>query len=235
MVQAQPSTSPPGPEPAPPDVAPVAAASPKVPHQRGHSPAATLVLPYVAAPVARRTRPLRAWMLTVPVDLLAYLTPLLWNQAYWKGVIVAGLVTVGAFALGGLYAGRRHVSLLDELPTLSQRLLASAAVVAIIAAERHDSVTYVGGFLRIVAISAGLVLAGRALTRAAIIVARRRRWVEHSAIVLGGGQVATELARLLRRYPQYGLRFAGFVGADPAELEQSASMPLLGGLDDLAE
>ena len=220
----------PGPEAARPEGPP-----PAVPRQHGRSPAATLVLPYVAAPVARRTRALRTWMMTVPVDLLCFLTPLLWDQAYWKGVIVAGLVTVGAFALGGMYAGRRHISFLDELPTLCVRLLASAAVVAIIAAERHGSVEYVGGFLRDVAMSAGLVLAGRALTRAVIIVARRRRWVEHSTIVLGGGQVATELARLLRRYPQYGLHFAGFVDADPAAHEQSESMPLLGGLDDLEE
>jgi hypothetical protein len=90
-----------------------------------------------------------------------------------------------------------------------------AAVVAIIAAERHDSVSYVGGFLQIVAVSAGLVLLGRATTCTVILLARRRRWVKRSAVVLGGGPVAVELARLLRRYPQYGLHFAGFIDATP--------------------
>jgi exopolysaccharide biosynthesis polyprenyl glycosylphosphotransferase len=209
--------------------------TPQVPRQRGHSPASTLVLPYVGSPSAQRTRPLRAWMLTMPIDLVAFIAPLAWDQSYWKGVIAAALVTVGAFALGGLYSGRRHLSFLDELPTLGVRLLASASVVAIIAAERHDSVSYVSGYLRVVAMSAGLVIVGRALTRAVIIVARRRRWVEHSAIVLGGGPIATELARLLRRYPQYGLHFAGFVDIDSAAHEHSESMPLLGNLDDLPE
>ncbi|WP_306215118.1 sugar transferase [Actinoplanes sp. RD1] len=159
-------------------------------------------------------------MLTLPVDVAAFVLPLAWNRDYWKGLIAAALVTVAVFALGGLYAGRRHVSFLDELPLLCVRLLAAAAVVAIIAAERHDSVEYVVGFLRLIAVSAVFVLIGRALTRTAVVVARRRRWVEHSAVVVGSGPVAAELARLLRRYPQYGLHFAGFVADSLDELPE---------------
>lgn len=203
-----------------------------VPRQRA---ASTAVLPYVASLPARRTRALRAWMLTLPVDLGAFLLPLAWNRDHWKGVIAAALVTVAAFAMGGLYAGRRHVSFLDELPQLCVRLLAAAAVVAIIAAERHDSVEYVAGFMRVVAVCAGLVLAGRVLTRTAVVVARRRRWVEHSAIIVGGGPVATELARLLRRYPEYGLHFAGFVDVASTAHERGESRPLIGHLDELEE
>ena len=40
------------------------------------------------------------------------------------------------------------------------------------------------------AVSAGLVLVGRAFTRWAIVLARRRRWVEHGALIVGGGPVA---------------------------------------------
>lgn len=195
----------------------------------------TVVLPYVGSPTAHRTRALRAWMLVVPIDLFAFLIPLAWNQTYWKGLIVAAVVTVAAFAIGGLYSSRRHISFLDELPSLCVRLLAAAAIVAIIAAERHDSVAYVGAFLRVVAMSSLAVLVGRAISRRTIIVARRKRWVEHSAIVLGGGPVATELARLLRRYPQYGLRFAGFIDVQSTAHDRKESMPLIGGLDDLEE
>jgi exopolysaccharide biosynthesis polyprenyl glycosylphosphotransferase len=150
-------------------------------------------------------------------------------------MIFAATLTVAIFAAGGLYRGRRHLSFLDELPSLCGRQLASAAVVAIIAAVRHDSVDYVGGFLKVVAVSAVLVLVGRALTRTAVIVARRRRWVEHSAIILGGGPVAVELARLLRRYPQYGLRFTGFVDVRSTAHTSAESLPLIGRLDDLEE
>jgi exopolysaccharide biosynthesis polyprenyl glycosylphosphotransferase len=187
------------------------------------------------APLAARTRALRAWMLAVPTDLFAFLLPLFWNREYWTGVLVAAVVMVAAFGLGGLYTGRRHVSFLDEVPSLCVRLLASAAVVAIIAALRHDSVAYVDGFLRVVAVSAVAVLIGRALTRTAVLVARRRRWVEHVAVVVGGGPVASELGRLLRRYPQYGLRFAGFVDVAAGGPDRDERSPLLGVLDELQD
>src|SRR5439155_12745118 len=115
---------------------------------------------------------------------------------YWQGTIFTAALTPAIFAAGGLYRERRHVSLLDELPSLCGRLLASAAVVAIVAAYRHDSVGYVGGFLRTIAVSAGLVIVGRAATCKLVVAARRRRWVERGAIVIGGGPVATDLARL---------------------------------------
>ena len=191
--------------------------------------------PYVGPTAARRTRRLRAWMLSAPVDALAYLTPLLWNQAYWKGIVFAAGTTVVFFITGGLYRARRHLSFLDELPSLCGRLLASAAVVAIVAAQRHSSVPYVGGVLEVVAISVLLVLGGRAATRMIIIVARRQRWVERNAIVLGGGPVAIELARLLRRYPQYGLRFAGFVDVESTPHPHDESKPLIGHLDQIEE
>ncbi|GAA2188532.1 sugar transferase [Micromonospora lupini] len=170
-------------------------------------------------------------MLTAPIDVVALLVPLLLSQDYWRGTLANAALTVAIFASGGLYRARRHVGILDELPSICGRLLASAAVVAIIAAERHDSVHYVGGFMRGVALSAGLVIVGRAFSRAFTIVARKRRWVEHNTIIIGSGPVGLELARLLRRYPQYGLRFVGCV--DVALGEGVGSVPLIGTLDDL--
>ncbi|MET8250655.1 sugar transferase [Micromonospora sp. NPDC005197] len=170
-------------------------------------------------------------MLTAPIDVAALLVPLLLSQNYWRGTLANAALAVAIFASGGLYRARRHVGILDELPSICGRLLASAAVVAIIAAERHDSVHYVGGFMRGVALSASLVIVGRAFSRAFTIVARKRRWVEHNTIIIGSGPVGLELARLLRRYPQYGLRFVGCV--DVALGEGVGSVPLIGTLDDL--
>ncbi|MFY1619624.1 sugar transferase [Micromonospora sp. WMMD736] len=191
----------------------------------------TAVLPYAGSRTSKRTRWLRAWMLTAPIDAVALLVPLLLSQNYWRGTLSNAALTVAIFASGGLYRARRHVGILDELPSICGRLLASAAVVAIIAAERHDSVHYVGGFMRGVALSAGLVIVGRAFSRAFTIVARKRRWVEHNTIIIGSGPVGLELARLLRRYPQYGLRFVGCV--DVAPNEGVGSVPLIGTLNDL--
>ncbi|MEJ3745057.1 sugar transferase [Actinomycetes bacterium KLBMP 9797] len=201
----------------------------------------TAVLPYAGSSTSGRTRGLRAWMITAPVDVAALLAPLLVTDRYWRGTLTAAGLTVVVFAVGGLYNARRHLSILDELPSLCGRLFASAAIVSIVAAMRHDSVGYGAGFMRGVALSAGLVIVGRAITRTMVVVARKRRWVEHNAVIIGSGPIAIELARLLRRYPRYGLRFAGCVDA-PAGAKghaengaEVAPPPMLGALDDLED
>ena len=186
------------------------------------------VQPATVSHVSRRTRRLRAWMVTAPTDAAALLTPLLLSDRFWKGTLFTAGLTMVIFAAGGLYHARRHVSILDELPSLCGRLLASAAVVSIIAAMRHDSVAYMASFSRGVALSAGLVIVGRAVSRTTTLIARRQRWVEHNAVIIGSGPVAVDLARLLDRYPQYGLRFAGYVDGGSRQ-----DLPLLGRLEDL--
>ncbi|MFI5485532.1 sugar transferase [Micromonospora echinaurantiaca] len=170
-------------------------------------------------------------MMTLPIDVAALVAPLVLSQNYWRGTLANAVLTVAIFAAGGLYRARRHVSILDELPSLCGRLLASAAVVAIIAAERHSSVEYVGGFMRGVALSAVLVILGRTVSRSLTKLVRKRRWVEHNAIIIGSGPIGLELARLLRRYPQYGLRFVGCV--DVPSRQGTGVLPMSGTLDDL--
>src|SRR5262249_6538869 len=89
------------------------------------------------------------------------------------------------------------------------------------------------GFLRQAAVSSVAVLCGRIVSYQAVVVARRRRWLEQSAVIVGRGTVARELAQLLPRYPQYGLSFAGFVDVLGARAEQPESLPLVGYLDEL--
>ncbi len=172
-------------------------------------------------------------MLVVPVDLLAFLTPLAWSLENWKAIGVAAGLSIALFNAGGLYRARRHLSFLDALPSLFGRMLVAAAVVGIIVAERHDSVPHLGDFLRQLAVSLLAVVLGRAVTYQVIVVARRRRWVGHSTVVVGGGPVALELGRLIRRYPQYGLRLLGFVDADPGAHRDPDSGPFVAKLDDL--
>jgi exopolysaccharide biosynthesis polyprenyl glycosylphosphotransferase len=213
-----------------PAVAPVIPAPRARDHAVDHP---TVVLPYVGSVTGRRTRRLRAWMLTLPLDLLGFVAPLAWSQAHWRGIGVAAALTVALFASGGLYEARRHISFLDVLPSLCGRMLVATAVVGIFVAERHESVDYLAGFLREVAVSSLAVLVGRLLSGRAVLTARRRRWVEHMAIVVGGGPVATELARLLRRYPQYGLRFVGFVDVADGSRDRPDSLPVIGDVDKL--
>ncbi len=59
--------------------------------------------------------------------------------------------------------------------------------------------------------------------------------MEHGALIVGNGPVAVELARLLRRYPQYGLRFAGFIEDEGAHDDRAEIAPWVGRTDDLDE
>jgi exopolysaccharide biosynthesis polyprenyl glycosylphosphotransferase len=193
---------------------------------------ATVVLPRAASATSRHRRRLRAWMLTAPVDAVALLAPFLLGTVYWRGILTSSVVTMVLFAAGGLYRPRRHIAILDELPSLCGRLLAGAGTVGIIAGVRHDSVGYGVGFMKDVAVAAVAVIAGRALSHRALLVARTRRWVEHNAIVIGAGPIGTDVGRLLHRYPRYGLRFAGYVDAAS---RRTGPVPLVGTLDELAD
>jgi exopolysaccharide biosynthesis polyprenyl glycosylphosphotransferase len=178
----------------------------------GHRPVVpTAVIPRAGSKVARAMRPARAWMLALPLDFAGAAAPALWTLNFWRGIVSMAAVTVVLFAFGGFYRGRRHMSFLDELPGLVGRLLVAAGAVAVISAQRHDQYPNVGDFMHVVLFSAGFVLLGRLISRSVVLAARRRQWASHGALVVGHGPVSNEIARILQRYPQYGLRFAGFV------------------------
>jgi exopolysaccharide biosynthesis polyprenyl glycosylphosphotransferase len=172
-------------------------------------------------------------MVALPLDAMSMLLPLLWMDDHWKGMIFTAGLTVGILSAGGLYRSRRHVSFLDELPAVLGRLLASAAVVAVIFSIRHDPASYLGEFMRSVAVAGALLLVSRATSRWLTNLARRRRWVEGGAVIIGGGPVAAELARLLQCYPRYGLRVVGFLDDGSTHHHTRDLMPWLGPVDDL--
>jgi len=152
---------------------------------------------------------------------------------HWRGTIFTAVLTVGILITGGLYRSRRHLSFLDELPAVLGRVLAAAAIVAVIFSLRHETVSYLGEFMRTVAVAGGFLLVSRIVSRWVVNVARRRRWVEHGAVIVGGGPVAAELARLLRRYPQYGLRVAGFIDDEVDQHRDEDLLPWFGTVEDL--
>jgi len=172
-------------------------------------------------------------MLALPLDVVSMLLPVLWMDDHWKGTIFTAALTVAILGAGGLYRSRRHLSFLDELPAVLGRVLTSAAIVAVIFSMRHNPATYLGEFMRTVAVAGAFLLVSRATTRWLINMARGRRWVEHAAVIVGGGPVAAELARLLRHYPRYGLRVAGFVDDESTQHRTRDLMPWMGTVEDL--
>ena len=180
---------------------------------------------------ARRRLPgqLCAWMLVLPIDGAALLAPALLASRYRLAMV--GLATVGLALLTGgqRYRARLHISVLDELPTIIARLLATVALVA-------GVVLLVGGdttaFLPLAFLGAGLVLLGRTITTHAIRLARTRGLVARPTVFVGGAGLTGHLAEMLLEQPKYGLRPIGFVD-DHGCPEAEKVIPRLADLEQL--
>jgi exopolysaccharide biosynthesis polyprenyl glycosylphosphotransferase len=78
-----------------------------------------------------------------------------------------------------------------------------------------------------------LVSAGRVGART---IVRRLPVYVQNGVVVGAGHVGQLLARKIQQHPEYGIRLVGFVDENPrARRVDIGELPLLGGLDDLAE
>lgn len=184
---------------------------------------------------AARPRSGKAWLLTLVVDTVSLLLPALWVTQYRHAVAVMAILSVLLFAEGELYRPRLHLSLLDELPALLGRMLVAAAVVACVTALRHNPEAAEEGLLRGSLVAMGLALAGRMFTCFVIRTVRRRRRHGYRTIIVGGGPVAANLARLLRQHRQYGLDVVGFVDDDGPDVPAGGCARWLGGLDRIEE
>jgi Undecaprenyl-phosphate glucose phosphotransferase len=81
------------------------------------------------------------------------------------------------------------------------------------------------------AFSIAAVSFSRAVFREGLRVARRRGYNRRYAIIVGGGEPAAEVLRVLRRRPDTGIQVLGLLG-DKRELP-AGSVPWLGGLEDV--
>jgi exopolysaccharide biosynthesis polyprenyl glycosylphosphotransferase len=168
------------------------------------------------------------------VDLLALAPVALLFRSYFRGLIVMSILVLALFAAGGLYRPRLHLSLLDDLPRLLGRLLIATALISTIIAIRHDRIA-IDGFLRASAALIAMSLLGRALTTWTIRAVRRRGGVTHRTVLVGGGPLAADVARVLARHPQYGLRVVGYVDAVARNCPADVVLPCLGDLSNLRD
>jgi exopolysaccharide biosynthesis polyprenyl glycosylphosphotransferase len=143
-----------------------------------------------------------------------------------------GWVTIAiAFALLRLHGGhgrRLNPSVSDELPLLAAAVC--AAGIAGAAAGGFGDET--GRVVQSAAIAAGLVVVGRSLAYDLVRRLRRRGIGLRGAIILGGGDVAAEIADALVHSADYGLRPVGFVDERNG---RDLPLPFLGSFEQLAE
>lgn len=192
------------------------------------------VKPAVAARSSRFARPftsVRAWMVVPIVDFGLMLAPLAWRPPQVNAVLTMAVLAMLLLSGGGRYAARLHLSILDELPTLTTRLLTSVAAVSAIILYLHAK-SQVLIFLETALQAVALVIVGRIVVTRLIAIGRKVGIAQHRTILVGGGPVAAELARTLVQHREYGLDVDGYVD-DADECAAEEVVPRLGRLSDL--
>ena len=189
------------------------------------------------APVARERSGvrflsrIRAWMVVPVVDFILMVAPLAWRPPQPLATVTMAVLATLLLAEGGRYGAPLHLSVLDEFPNIVARLLtAVAAVSTVILYLHHKSAVLV--FFETACQAVLLVIVGRVITTRLIAIGRRSGITKHNTILIGGGPVATELARILAEHREYGLKLDGFVD-DGDECPVEDYLPRLGRLADV--
>ena len=170
-------------------------------------------------------------MLVPLVDFALIVTPLAWRPHQIQAVVLMAALATILLTGGGRYRARLHLSVLDDLPTILARLLTAVAAVSSVIVYLHQREAVIT-FLETACQAMALVLVGRVITTRVIALARRRGIATYHTVLIGGGPLAAELAKILDEHPVYGLKVDGFV--DDGDLFPAKEyVPRLGRLADL--
>jgi exopolysaccharide biosynthesis polyprenyl glycosylphosphotransferase len=170
-------------------------------------------------------------MLVPLVDFVLIMLPLLWRPHQVHAVVAMAVLGTLFLTGGGRYRARLHLSVLDELPTILTRMLTATAAVAAVILYLHQREAVIT-FLETACQAIALLVVGRVITTRLIGFARRRGIAQYHTILIGGGPMAAELAKILEQHPVYGLKVDGFVD-DGEHFPAEDHLPRLGRLSDL--
>lgn len=173
----------------------------------------------------------RGWMVVPAVDFALMMVPLAWRPPQPLSVLTLAVIATLLLTGGGRYVSRLHLSVLDELPSIVGRLLIAVAAVSAVVLHLHQK-AQVLVFLETACQAVLLVVVGRVFTTRLIAVGRRCGIAQHATVLIGGGPVAAELARILAEHRDYGLALKGFVD-DRGDCPAEKFLPRLGTLADL--
>ncbi|MFV1362625.1 sugar transferase [Mycolicibacterium elephantis] len=155
----------------------------------------------------------RAWMVVPVIDFALLMAPLAWRPPQPNSMLTFAILATVLLTGGGRYVARLHLSVLDELPFIVTRLLTAIAAVSAIILFLHQKLQ-VSIFVETALQASILVIFGRVITTRLIAAGRRSGISTQRTILIGGGPVAAELARILAQHREYGLELVGFVDND---------------------
>jgi lipopolysaccharide/colanic/teichoic acid biosynthesis glycosyltransferase len=126
-------------------------------------------------------------------------------------------------------AGTERLRICMRLSDQAGRILAAALAPAVLLLPWLSA----GHAWRMAAWSAGCLLVARSLAYSCVRSARGSGLLTEPAVVVGAGETAELVARLVREHPELGLRLGGSV-APPAQSANELSLPVLGTTADLS-
>jgi len=147
------------------------------------------------------------------------------RSLYWSaGALAAGVL--GVCALRGQYAWRTTMSVGKDFSTLLVGVTVPLMTIAVLQGFGRQTRPVV-----VLAVaSLCLLLVGRTCAYVGIRRARTRGFFVQRVLVVGAGQVAERLTRILQVHSDFGLQPIGFLDDGPAG---SLGLPVLGGIGDL--
>jgi exopolysaccharide biosynthesis polyprenyl glycosylphosphotransferase len=145
-----------------------------------------------------------------------------WTLPAW--VYAGG--ALASLAVSGAYRPKISLQLLNELPTLFQRLAIPAVLLAPLALAGLERAVYVQVLVTVASLGLARVLAYAAIRRA-----RKHGLLTETTVIVGAGGVAVALARLMTEHPEHGLRPIGFMDNLPEE--NLLPLPCLGPVEEL--
>ncbi|MGY1769942.1 sugar transferase [Blastococcus sp. SYSU D00813] len=177
--------------------------------------------------------------LLVASDTAAATVGVLVHNDAWRLMAFFGAALLALLWIGGLHRPRLTLSVLDDAPRLTGRWL-TACGVAVLADMAWSGVPAAGylldwGFAGAVCLVGALLLVLRALAYGAVRELRHRGRPRRRTLVVGAGEVGSQVARALQEHPDLGLTPIGFLDADPRMTGGRSGLPVLGGPWVLAE
>lgn len=186
-------------------------------------------------PASRRRLPRhgRSMALLVLTDIVATMTAALLMGTDVTWAMAAAGVTVLVVGEGSLYRARLRWSILDDLPALVARIMASIALVTIGVVLSLGPYQDFSRTAITAAVITGAIVAARGGAYAVIRHARRTGLIRHRTLMIGGGAVAADLAGILARHPELGLQPIGYVHNMPTSHFHGSDADYCGSIDEV--